>query len=84
MTPGPGSLPEAYFDVMRRYVMEQTRLRGFEVPADLQPRFVDHVSKHRRPMEFPPITTGMRWGMRLPKKLLLTRASTNGSAGLTR
>ena len=37
---------------MRRYVMEQARLRGFEV-LDLQPRFVDHVSKHRRPMEFP-------------------------------
>ena len=42
----------SYFDVMRRYVMEQARLRGFEV-LDLQPRFVDHVSKHRRPMEFP-------------------------------
>lgn len=42
----------SYFDVMRRYFMEQARQRGFEV-LDLQPRFIQHFSQYQHPMEFP-------------------------------
>jgi len=42
----------SYFDVMRRYFMEQARQRGFEV-LDLQPRFIEHYAQHQHPMEFP-------------------------------
>lgn len=41
----------SYFDLTRQYFMKQARQGGFEV-LDLQPRFVEHFSQHRRPLEF--------------------------------
>lgn len=41
----------SYFDIMRQYFMTQARQGGFEV-LDLQPRFVEHFSRHHRLLEF--------------------------------
>ncbi|MBS0169355.1 MAG: hypothetical protein JSR62_03295 [Nitrospira sp.] len=42
----------SYFDVVRRYFMEQARRRGFEV-LDLQPQFIQHFAQYQHPMKFP-------------------------------
>jgi hypothetical protein len=48
---GLGAVESSYFQVMRRYLIEQAAAPGYEV-IDMEPRFVTHYARNGRRFEF--------------------------------